>query len=246
MLIFYIYMIELDMEIKYNRPFCLGSYHVVNKGLNCKTTCPALEESLTSDVWVKGEEKTRPVVMKKATGLVGFIDKLSNSISNYINAYKNNIVHTCQHKLIFFRIEKELFGRNTIDSITHDLDKLILYMLGFPHDFVFKLHRKISEHHVNNKKVKNLRSMLCDNIASSPEFKPEKKYSLRKYYKKNKELQKIKGFGEILKKYKYGENLNFEAIKNEFLIKNKDNKHILRKTFFKMFTCLFSLLNPQR
>lgn len=59
----------------------------------------------------------------------------------------------------------------------------------------------------------NLRSMLCDNIASSPEFKPEKKNSLRAYYEKSKELQSVPGFGDILVKYNFGEDIDFNKIK---------------------------------
>ena len=97
--------------------------------------------------------------------------------------------------------------------MTHDLDKLILYTLGFPKSFVSKFHRQISVHHTESGKGMNLRSMLCDNIASSPEFKPEKKKSLREYFNTSEELQKVAGFRELLEKYNYGENLDFDAIK---------------------------------
>ena len=55
--------------------------------------------------------------------------------------------------------------------------------------------------------------MLCDNIASSPEFKPEKKYSLREYYKKSPELQAVRGFKKLLEHYNFGENIDFQKIK---------------------------------
>ena len=110
-------------------------------------------------------------------------------------------------------IEKELYGKRSIDSYTHDADKMILYLLGFPKSFVSKFHREHSVHHVESGKKPNLRSMLCDNIASSPEFKPEKKNSLRKYYSISKELQSVKGFGEMLEKYNFGEDIDFAKIK---------------------------------
>ena len=86
---------------------------------------------------------------------------------------------------VFALIEKELYGKRSIDSYTHDADKMILYLLGFPKSFVSKFHREHSVHHVESGKKPNLRSMLCDNIASSPEFKPEKKNSLRMTRQKN-------------------------------------------------------------
>lgn len=163
---------------------------------------------LCEDILVK-----RPVANKNATGLLGIIIKSKNSILNYIKNYKKNIKHTYDHKIVFSLVEKEVFGRNSIDSLTHDLDKLVLYILGFSKPFVSDFHRKISVHHTESGKKNNLRSMLCDNIASSPEFKPEKKKSLRDHFNSSEELQKVKGFKELLEKYNYGENLDFNKIK---------------------------------
>ena len=157
----------------------------------------------------------RPVASKSATGLLGFASKCKDSIAKYIENYKKNIKHTYDHKIVFALIEKELFGKNSIDSITHDLDKLVLYTLGFPKSVVSNLHRKISVHHTESGKKNNLRSMLCDNIASSPEFKPEKHKTLREHFATCKELQNVKGFKEILEEYHYGEDLDFNAIKEE-------------------------------
>lgn len=140
-----------------------------------------------------------------ATGLL-------RSVKQYVHDYKKNVIHTYEHKIVYALIEKELFGKNSMNSVTHDLDKMILYLLGFPRSFVSKFHRKHSQHHLESGKVMNLSSMLCDNIASSPFFKPDKKYTLRKYYNKSQELQNLEGFKELLEKYNYGENLNFEDI----------------------------------
>ncbi len=165
---------------------------------------------LCEDKFVK-----RPIASKNAIGLFGYINKCKNSVSNYIKNYKKNLKHTLDHKIVFAIIERELFGKNSIDSLTHDLDKLLLYILGVPKKQVSKFHRSISEHHIESGKKNNLRSMLCDNIASSPEFKPEKKQSLRSYFASSSELQNIEGFKDILEKYNYGENLDFNAIKDK-------------------------------
>ena len=169
-----------------------------------------LNAGLSEDILVR-----RPVASKNATGLLGLMSRCKNSVLNYVQNYKKNVKHTFDHKIVFALIERELFGCISIDSVTHDLDKLVLYLLGCPKSVVTKLHRNISEHHVESGKRNNLRSMLCDNIASSPEFKPEKKKSLRDYYNSCKELQNVEGFSQILEKYNYGENLDFNAIKAE-------------------------------
>ena len=159
---------------------------------------------------------TRPNAEKSAFGLSsskGFLARCKDAVVQYCKNYKKNIQHTYDHKIVFALIEKELYGKNSIDSITHDADKMIMYLLGFPKSVVSKVHRSISVHHPESGKQLNLRSMLCDNIASSPQFKPEKKYSLREYYNLSKELQEIPGFGELVKKYNFGDNINFSRIK---------------------------------
>ena len=172
---------------------------------------PLSKAGKSADIFVK-----RPDAVKSASGLSGlkgkilFVPKL---IKNYAKNYVKNIKHTYEHKVIFGMIEKEIFGYNTIDSITHDADKMIMYILGFPKSFVSAYHRKHSCHHPESGKKMNLRSMLCDNIASSPEFKPEKKRSLREHYYTCKELQSVNGLEEYLKMYNFGENLNFAKIK---------------------------------
>lgn len=176
----------------------------------CARTKKTINTELCEDKFMRS-----PVASKNATGLLSLIGRCKNSVSAYVKNYKKNLKHTIDHKIYFAIIEKELLGKNSIDSVTHDLDKLVLYCLGFPKPFVTRFHRSISAHHVESGKKNNLRSMLCDNIASSPDFKPEKKQNLREYYASNKELQKIEGFSKLLEKYNYGENLNFEEIKNK-------------------------------
>ena len=159
---------------------------------------------------------TRPDAVKSASGLLSsdnIFTRCKNAVVKYFKDYKKNVQHTYNHKIIFALIEKELYGKNSIDSLTHDTDKLIMYLLGFPKSVVSKVHRRISVHHPESGKQLNLRSMLCDNIASSPQFKPEKKYSLREYYKISKELQEIPGFYELLNKYNFGDNIDFARIK---------------------------------
>ena len=207
-------MVELDMEINnFNYPK-FGKGHLTYKGLHIKYLHQPINEVSISKV-MNNDVYIKPVANKSVTGFLSLIDNTYKHIKNYVKNYKANITHTYQHKLVFAKVEKELFGQNSLDSLTHDLDKLILYILGFPHDFVSGLHKKISEHHIENHRNKNLRSMLCDNIASSPKFKPEKKYNLRDFYQKSSELQSVKGFGKLLEKYNYGENLNFDKIKQD-------------------------------
>ena len=119
----------------------------------------AIEElTKNADVFVK-----RPVAVESATGLLSIRQITKNIISkikNYAKNYVKNINHTFEHKMVFALIEKEIFGKNSIDSITHDADKLILYTLGFPKSFVSDFHRKHSMHHPESGKKMNLKTNI--------------------------------------------------------------------------------------
>ncbi len=175
--------------------------------------------------------KIKPVTNENVTGFSVYkkaFSIISKPFSKIFQEYKKNIKHTYEHKIIFSIIEKQLTGKNSTNCITHDIDKMILYLFGFSHNFVSKFHRKHSTHHVESGKKLNLITMMCDNIASSPEFKPEKKSSLREFYNSSSELQNINGFGELLEKYNYGENLNFDQIKRLRTVKYRGSKGLKR------------------
>ena len=186
--------------------------------------------------------KTRPVMAAATTGLVLFAmnpKKNLKASSEYARGYLKNIKHTYDHKIIHGIIEKKLYGKNSMDTIYHDSDKLLMYLIGLPRKFVSKTHRRFSEHHPESGRTElNLKDMLTDNIASSPFFKPDKKYGLREYFEKSKDLQAIKGFREHLEKYNFGEDLDFNEIK-----RIKDEKYsgirgmcrLISKTFKTIF-----------
>ena len=185
-----------------------------------RSSCSRVVKSMKAGIGADRFEK-RPVATVDATGLF-------RSVRQYFSNYKKNIIHTYEHKIVYALVEKELFGKNSMNSVTHDADKMILYIFGFPRSFVSRFHREHSHHHTESGKVMNLASMLCDNIASSPYFKPEKKYTLREYYKKSKEFQNLAGFKELLEKYNYGESLKFEEINNKKNLKMKSMKEVVR------------------
>lgn len=180
--------------------------------------------SASADRFVK-----RPDTTESVSGLLSsdnFLKRSKNRVFKFFKNYKNNLKHTYDHKIVYALIEKELYGKNSINAITHDADKLIMYALGFPRSIVSKVHRKISTHHPESGKELNLKSMLCDNIASSPEFKPEKKQSLKEFYNSSDELKNIPEFGKLLKKYNFGEDIDFEKIKTLKDTKSKTNLRI--------------------
>ena len=208
-------MLELIMvKIQHINSNYFNNAHLSKpRELNFQGSVPLKEISKKANVLIQ-----RPVACENTTGLLSF-KQVFAPIQNYFKSYKENLSHTYQHKIIFAKIEKELYGHNSIDSITHDLDKLVLYILGLPHSLVSACHKKISEHHIESGKKLNLRSLIVDNIASSPQFKPEKTKSLREHFYSSKELQSVIGLKETLEAFNFGEKLDFDKIKSEPLSK---------------------------
>ena len=64
------------------------------------------------------------------------------------------IKYTKEHRKAFKKIEKEILGHNTIRSIVHDLDKVILYNV-WPHKKVKNFHRTTARHHIESRVKKN-------------------------------------------------------------------------------------------
>lgn len=59
---------------------------------------------------------------------------------------KDRITYTLKHRKAFRQVEKQLLGHNTIRSLFHDLDKVILYNF-FDYKAVHNFHRKHTRHH---------------------------------------------------------------------------------------------------
>lgn len=110
-----------------------------------------------------------------------------------------NIKYTLNHKKAFLNTEKHILGKNTITGYLHDIDKLFLYLLPFEKNFIQRIHRKLSNHHIESIRKKNYLEMVID-WESARYTKPDKQLNARetlyKYYPllKNEILP-------ILKKY---------------------------------------------
>lgn len=96
--------------------------------------------------------------------------------------YIGRIKYTAEHKKAYKKIEKELLGKNTIRSYTHDLNKIVLYALGLPTNVVHFLHRILSPHHVKRGKIKDPVSAVID-WESARYSKKEMQLSAFEFYK---------------------------------------------------------------
>lgn len=64
------------------------------------------------------------------------------------------IQYTLNHRRAFRKVEKQLLGKNTVRSLFHDLDKVMLYNF-FDYKKVHNFHRKHMRHHSEKAKTHN-------------------------------------------------------------------------------------------
>ena len=80
-------------------------------------------------------------------------------IQGYINIEKaktksswlQRIRYNFQHRRAVLDVEKEFTGKNTFLTYLHDVDKLLMIILHFPHKWIKKIHRFWAWHHPENK-----------------------------------------------------------------------------------------------
>lgn len=98
---------------------------------------------------------------------------------------KNKIKYTADHRKAFRKVEKQLLGHNTIRSIFHDLDKMILYMI-FDYKKVHDFHRNHARHHVIKAKTHSDFVQMVIDWECARFTKPDKPLNARdtlyKYY----------------------------------------------------------------
>lgn len=110
------------------------------------------------------------------------ISQQKNNYKSTLN-YFGRINYTFQHRKAYRKVEKELTGRNSLKGYFHDLNKVVMYVLGLPTKKAHNIHQKLSPHHVKNGKVKDAVSAIID-WECARLTKPDKSLSAFKYYKK--------------------------------------------------------------
>ena len=102
---------------------------------------------------------------------------------------KDKIKYTLVHRKAFRKIEKQLLGRNTIRSLFHDLDKVILYPF-FDYKKVHNFHRNHAKHHTIKAKSHDDFIQMVIDWESARYTKPDKPLNARQtLYKFYPELE---------------------------------------------------------
>lgn len=105
---------------------------------------------------------------------------------NFYKMNKTKISYIRQHRKAFKKIEKQLLHHNTLRSLFHDLDKIILLHF-FEKEKVSRIHRRYSRHHDKAKSKSDYIQMVID-WECARYTKPDKPLNARdtlyKYYPK--------------------------------------------------------------
>jgi hypothetical protein len=96
-----------------------------------------------------------------------------------------------RHKVAFFKWEKQILGKHTLRGLTHDLDKLLMYLTPLPIQYVRDKHKAIARHH-NPTTFDDYREKLVD-------------YECARFTKVNSRLTAIQ---YVKKKYTYTKDVN--------------------------------------
>ena len=103
------------------------------------------------------------------------------NMEKYFFGYFERIKYTSKHKVAFLKMEKQLLGKNTLGSYLHDLDKLLMYIIGFPKELAHNIHVATAPHHERNGKIKRPLQAIID-WECARFTKPDKPLTAREYY----------------------------------------------------------------
>lgn len=110
-------------------------------------------------------------------------NKFFNAIKESFIKYGQRINYTWQHKKAFLEVEKELCGKNSLGGYFHDVDKLLMYVIGIPQKTAHNIHVKCAPHHFRNGNIKKPLMAVID-WECARYTKPDKQLGARDFYEK--------------------------------------------------------------
>lgn len=122
---------------------------------------------------------------------------LYKNLKEYIQGYPKRINYTYKHRIAYRKVEKELLGKNTLGGYLHDLDKLVMYVIGVPKKLAHSIHVATAPHHMHKGHIKRPVSAVID-WECARLTKPDKPLSAREFYEKK--MPKMPEIDEALKK----------------------------------------------
>jgi len=121
------------------------------------------------------------------------------NLRNYFKGYPKRIKYTWQHKKAYLRVEKALTGKNTLRGYLHDMDKLIMYIIGVPKNAAHNIHVATAPHHIRKNKVRYPKGAVID-WECARYTKADKPLNARDFYESS--CPKIPEVEEVLERLK--------------------------------------------
>lgn len=171
----------------------------MSQGLKEKKADYVIDNSFESKNTISQVEKLLKKLNLDSTWDSNLFARFKENLKNYFLDYPKRIRYTWVHKKAYLKLEKELTGKNTLRGYLHDLDKLIMYIIGVPKEIAHNIHVSTAPHHKRNGKVKYPKGAVID-WECSRFTKPDKPWSAREFYERS--CPKMPEVEEFLDKFK--------------------------------------------
>ena len=110
--------------------------------------------------------------------------KFKENLKTYILGYPKRIKYTWTHKKAYLKTEKELTDKNTLRGYLHDIDKLIMYVIGIPKETAHNIHIATAPHHIQKNHIKYPKGAVID-WECARFTKPDKPLAAREFYERS-------------------------------------------------------------
>ena len=157
-----------------------------------------IDNSFGSDKTINQVENLLAKLKLNSAWNSGRMDLFKEHLKSYILGYPKRIRYTWVHKKAYLKVEKELTGKNTLRGYLHDLDKLIMYIIGVPKETAHNIHVATAPHHIQKNHIKYPKGAVID-WECARYTKPDKPLTSREYYELS--CPKMPEIEDYLKKF---------------------------------------------
>lgn len=153
----------------------------MSQGIKEKKADYVIDNSFESKSTISQVEKLLGKLNQEAAWNPNRFSNFKENLKSYFLGYPKRIRYTWVHKKAYLKTEKELTGKNTLRGYLHDLDKLIMYIIGVPRETAHNIHVATAPHHIRNNHIKYPKGAVID-WECARLTKPDKPLTSREYY----------------------------------------------------------------
>ena len=153
----------------------------MSQGIKEKKADYIIDNSFESKSTISQVEKLLGKLNQESAWNPNRFSNFKENLKSYFLGYPKRIRYTWVHKKAYLKTEKELTGKNTLRGYLHDLDKLIMYIIGVPKETAHNIHVTTAPHHIHNNHIKYPKGAVID-WECARFTKPDKPLTSREYY----------------------------------------------------------------